>query len=158
MLRRSRPTVSRAAGTDNFRQWLREELGSVRDELISLRDKLQSELGPLRGELHKEQRQVRDEQRQVRDMLNAMERQLGSVVEHPARVQAEKLHGRSYQRPLLALPLQVLALLLTEEAVFRDPLAKEPLRAPLGPKLQHIARGANPLEAATQHTLLHPGW
>ena len=96
-------TVPRAAGTDDFRQILREELGTVRNELGS-----------------------------VRDRLNAMDRQLGSIVEHQARVQAEKMLGSDYQRPLLALSLQDVALLLPEEAVFRHPLAKESLQAPLG--------------------------
>ena len=89
-------TVPRVAGSDEFRQILREELGSVREELGS-----------------------------VRDRLNAMDRQLSSIVEHQARVQAEKMLGSDYQRPLLALSLQDVALLFPEEGVLRHSLAKE---------------------------------
>ena len=124
-------TVPRAAGTDDFRQILREELGSVRNELGSLKievGSLKNEVGSLKNEVGS----VKNEVGSVRDRLNAMDRQLGSIVEHQARVQAEKMLGSDYQRPLLALSLQDVALLLPEEAVFRHPLAKESLQAPLG--------------------------
>ena len=72
---------------------------------------------------------LKDRLSPITKQQSRMEKMLGNVVEANARTAVSRDFGSSYQRSLLALSLQDLALILPEEELYRA--GRETLQAPL---------------------------
>ena len=88
---------------ESFRKIMEESLQPIKDDLTEMRADLSK----------------------VKQRVDGMDRHVGSLLEHQARTEAERLFSGGYAKPLLAQSLQDLAILLPDEAVHNNPSSKE---------------------------------